>query len=94
MIKNDDKIIFIYCGTHDEFNNYYEDFFSSIKKINNDKIFKLVLLNSDKNNKDEQKYIKINDTIYIINLINMSIDNVDLRHYNLLDKDIFFNTLC
>jgi hypothetical protein len=93
-LKNNDKILFIHTGNHEEFLNHIEFFMESIKKIN-DKKYIIVLLNSDKDNKYEKYYYKYNDNIYILNMINISIieDGYDLRHCTKINKYLFFDLL-
>lgn len=93
-LNNNEKLLFNYCGKHNDFDDYQNQFFETIMKINK-KNYLLVLLNSEKNNKNQEIYEKINKNIFIINLINISknIDGVDLRHCNLIEKNILFDTI-
>ena len=86
--------MFVYCGNYENFINYIELFFNTIKQINNKKYI-LVLLNSNKNNKDKNLYIKYTYNVFIINMINISKneDGLDLRYCTKVNKDIFFSIL-
>lgn len=93
-LKNDNKILFIYTGEYLEFVKYIENFFDCIKKINNKK-FALVLLNSNKNNKDNKNYYKYCDNVFVINMMNVSINKngYNLTYCTLVNKYLFFNIL-
>lgn len=93
-LKNDEKILFIYTGEYTGFIEQIENFFNSIKIINNKKYI-LVLINSNKNNKDKNNYYKYDDNVYVINMINISVDKngYNLTYCTLVNKYLFFNIL-